>query len=717
MRMGKVVRVPTILQQESVECGAACLSMVLAFHGKWLPLEQVREDCGVSRDGSSAKNIVQAARRYGLQAAGYRLEPEELTKVPLPCIVHWNFNHFVVLCGFRGQKVLITNPATGPEWLTAKEFDHAYTGVALTFAPTANFVCEGSPPSLLQFIRTRLHGSGSLLAFVLTLSLITSVLGVIAPLFSRVFLDDLLSGDHPDWLMPFVYLFIIFIVLHTVVAGLSQNYNLKISGKFAVIASGTFMWQVLRLPMRFFSARLAGDIALRQQANEGIASTVFERLAPLVLDMAMLVFYLVVMLGYSVPLTLIGLGCAVANLLLSSYVAKKRANITRASMMLQGKLQAATLSGVEMIETIKSSGAEEGFFQKWAGYHAGVNAASVRSARLDGFLGSVAAMMSSLSGVFVLCMGAWLILQGDFTVGMLLAFQGFLTAFMGPVETLRGLREELEMLRANMERVQDVMNYPPNLYPAASPDDQQQTYRKLSGRVEMKNVTFGYRPQAAPLIEDFNLSLQTGQRVALVGTSGSGKSTVAKLLSGLYPPWSGEILFDGRPITSIEHEVFTGSVAVVDQDVTLFEDTIAANIKMWDESIADFEMILAAHDAQIDHMILNREGGYRALLSEDGKNYSGGERQRIDIARALASDPTIAILDEATSALDAQTEAELIHAISARGITCVIIAHRLSTIRDCDEILVLDHGHVVQRGKHEELYAQPGLYHDLVTMN
>ncbi|MEA4929546.1 MAG: NHLP family bacteriocin export ABC transporter peptidase/permease/ATPase subunit [Candidatus Limiplasma sp.] len=715
--MRTVVKVPTILQQEAVECGAASLAMVLAYHGKWLPLEKVRDDCGVSRDGSSAKSIVQAARRYGLKAAGYRLEPAELAKVSKPSIIHWNFNHFVVFCGFKGNKAIINNPATGLEAVPMDAFDNAYTGIALVFEPTEAFVREGSRPSLWRFVRSRLQGSGSLVAFVLAVSLLTSVLGVIAPLFSRVFLDDLLTGAKPEWLTPFVWLFVVFIVLQAIVALIAQNYNLKISGKFAVIASGTFMWQVLRLPVRFFSARLAGDLAMRQQANEGIAATVFERLAPLVLDMVMLVFYLVVMIGYSLPLTLIGLGCAAFNLLLSAYIARRRLNLTRASMMLQGKLQATTLSGVEMIETIKAAGAEEGYFQKWAGYHAGVNAASVAGARLDGYLGSLAALSSTLGGVFVLCAGAALIINGAMTIGMLLAFQGFLAAFLGPVETLRSLREEMGLLRATMERVQDVLNYQPDAYPAASPDDQTHTYRKLSGNVELHNVTFGYNPLAAPLIRDFNLTLKTGERIAIVGASGCGKSTVAKLLSGLYQPWSGEILFDGKPIDQIEHEVFTGSVAVVDQDVTLFEDTIAANIKMWDETIADFEMILAAHDAQIDHMILSREGGYRAKLLEGGRNYSGGERQRIDIARALAMDPTIAILDEATSALDAQTEAELIRAICDRGITCVIIAHRLSTIRDCDEILVLDHGSVVQRGKHEQLYAQEGLYRELVTMS
>ena len=711
-----VARVPQIMQQEAVECGAACLAMVLAYHRKWLPLERVREDCGVSRDGSSAKNMVAAARRYGLDAQGYRLEPEELRNVQMPCILHWNFNHFVVLRGFRGNKAYINDPGLGEQAVSMAEFDRAFTGIVLVFKPTEAFQPEGKAPSVLRFIRQRLHGSGTVFVFILLLSMLTSLLGILSPIFSRVFVDDLLSGNHADWLMPFVYLFSGFIVIQALVDALKANYQCKIAGKFAIIANGSFMWQVLRLPVNFFATRYAGDITMRQNANESIASTVFDRLAPLVLDLAMLVFYLTVMLRYSVLLTAIGLGCAVLNMLLSGYIARKRANIARASMMLEGKLQATTLSGIEMIETIKASGAEDGFFQKWSGYHAGVHAAEVSTARISGYLGGVAALISSLSGVFVLFTGALLIMQRQFSVGMLLAFQGFLTSFMGPVDTLSNLRQDLMQMRVTMERVQDVMNNKPDVYHYATPE-QTKTYGKLSGCLELKNVTFGYSPLAKPLLKDLNLTVHTGDRIALVGSSGCGKSTIAKLIAGLYQPWSGEILYDGKRFDEIEHEVFTASIAVVDQDITLFEDTIADNIRMWDSTIEDFEVRLAARDAQIYPMIMSRDGGFRAKLLEGGKNYSGGERQRIEIARAMAGDPTIAILDEATSALDAKTEAEVIKAITDRGITCIIIAHRLSTIRDCTEILVLDHGEVVQRGTHEQLYSVEGRYHDLVSMN
>ncbi len=487
------------MQQEAVECGAASLSMVLAYYHKWLPLERVREDCGVSRDGSSAKNILLAARRYGLEAHGYRLEPEELRKdATMPCILHWNFNHFVVLRGFRGDKAVINDPGYGTVVVSKEDFDQSFTGVVLCFERTADFVPEGKRPSVLRFVRNRLKGTASAFAFVLAITAVTSIMAVLAPIFSRVFIDDLLAGERPEWLMPFVYLFAGFIALQAIIGALKLKYQLKIERKFAIIANGSFVWQVLRLPVSFFSARFAGDIAMRQSANEAIATTVFNRLAPLILDAVMLVFYLTVMLRYSVVLTLIGLGCAVINMLLTGYTARKRTNISRASMLLEGKLEATTLSGVEMIETIKASGAEDGFFQKWAGYHAALNSASVANARLDALMGAVFTLLSSLSGVFVLCMGASEIMRGQMTVGMLLAFQGFLTGFLGPVDSFSSMRQELTQMSATMERVQDVMDYRADQYRYADPAHEGE-YAKLSGSVELKNVTFGYSPLSPPL--------------------------------------------------------------------------------------------------------------------------------------------------------------------------------------------------------------------------
>ena len=527
-------------------------------------------------------------------------------------------------------------------------------------------------------------------------------------------MDRLLTGQNPDWVVPFVIALAGMSVIQLIVAWIQSVYSLKINGKLSMVGNSTFMWQVLRMPMDFFSQRMAGDIQGRQSSNASIASSLVETFAPLLLNAGMMIFYLVVMIRYSLMLTLIGLASVLINFGLSTIISKKRINITRVQMRDSGKLAGATVAGIEMIETIKASGAEDGYFEKWAGYQASVNTQQVKFQKLNEVLGLLPSLVSSLCSTAVLMLGVYLAMQGEFTVGMIMAFQGFLSSFTAPAESIISAGQTIQEMRTEMERVEDVMKYPVDVQNDA-PVDENAEYDKLSGCIEMKNVTFGYSRLGDPLITDFNLSLKTGSRVAFVGASGCGKSTLSKLISGLYKPWSGEILFDGKRIDEIDRSVFTGSLAVVDQDIILFEDTIANNIKMWDTSIEDFEMIMAARDAQLHEDIMQREGGYQYKLTEGGKDFSGGQRQRMEIARVLAPDPTIIILDEATSALDAKTEYDVVNSIKNRGITCIVVAHRLSTIRDCDEIVVLDGGRVVERGTHEELMRLGGAYTQLVS--
>ena len=712
----KAAKVPVVMQMEALECGAACLAMVLAYYGKWMPLEQVRVDCGVSRDGSKAGNVMKAARSYGLEAKGYRMGLEAVKGISaFPCIIHWNLNHFVVLCGFRGNHACINDPARGSVKVTMDEFDKAFTGIVMVFAPTENFEPDGKRTSTLAFARKRLSGAGAAMVFVMLMSIIGYVFTLLNPAFSRFFMDRLLTGENSELLMPFIALVAAVSLLQVFVAAIRAVYSLKINGKMAVVGSGSFMWKVLKMPMEFFSQRMAGDLLTRHKANETIAEQLVNTLTPLALSAVMMVFYLVVMLRYSPLLTLVGLVSILINIVMSRVISEKRVNITRVQTRDAGKLMSATVSGIRMVETIKASGAENGYFQRWAGYQASVNEQNTKYTRLNQYLGIIPAFITTLANALVLVLGIWLCMRGEFTLGMVTAFQSFLASFLSPAMTLVTAGQTLQEMRTQMERVQDVMEYPEDPYFSDAPVSEDEDYDKLTGAVELRNVTFGYSKLDPPLIENFSLNLKPGGRVALVGASGCGKSTISKLISGLYQPWSGEILFDGKPISEIDRAVFTGSVAVVDQDIILFNDTIANNIKMWDDSIEDFEVILAARDAQIHDDIMARPGGYQGKITEGGRDLSGGQRQRLEIARVLAQDPHIVIMDEATSALDARTEYEVTNAVKERGVTCIIIAHRLSTIRDCDEIIVLDHGKVVERGTHEELFKKGGYYTELIT--
>ena len=706
----KVAKVPIVMQMEAVECGAASLTMILAHYGKWLPLEEVRAACGVSRDGSSAKSILRAARNYGLEAKGYRTSPEAL-EGKQPAIIHWNFEHFVVFRGFdKKGRACLNDPGAGPVKWPMKEFRKHFTGVCLTFKPTEQFEPGGQQTSILSYVKKNMKGAGEAFWLTFVFALMGAFVALLTPLFTRIFLDEIMSGKNRDWAPYFFAGLGGLAIYYFFVTLLQARYAKRVMGALALKGNKEYLHHLLRLPMSFFAMRNVGDLQQRMHLNETITHSLVDVLAPQVINIGLLLLYLLLMLSYSPWLTMIGVLAAGINLGLVQYFSKQRINLIRSMEQSEGQYFSATISCIDNMESIKAAGAETGFFKYWSGLWAHKFNVNGNADEEQTRMALLPVLANGLVNMAVLVLGAYLILKGELTIGMLMAFQGFMGSFLEPVNAIVDASQTIVEMRSQMERVEDVMKYPED----HRENKGEVTQGKLGGLLELKNVTFGYSPLQPPLIEDFNLRIEPGHSVAFVGSSGCGKSTLAKLISGLYKPWSGEVLFDGRPIESISNEELTNSVAVIDQNVVLFDDTVAQNIRMWDPSIEDFTMMIACNDAQIRADIVSRPEGFSTKIVKGGQNFSGGQRQRMEIATALAKEPAVLIMDEATSALDPKTEDEVMRRIRRMGPTQIIVAHRLSTIRDCDEIIVMDQGKILQRGRHEELIEQEGMYRDLM---
>jgi NHLM bacteriocin system ABC transporter peptidase/ATP-binding protein len=716
-RRPRRVRTPTVLQMEAVECGAAALAIVLAFHRRWVPLEQLRVACGVSRDGSKASNVVKAARTFGLEAKGFKKEPGGLRGIQPPMILHWNFNHFVVLEGFGRRRVFLNDPASGPRQVSEEELDQAFTGVVLTFRPGPEMKAGGEAPSLMGALRKRLSGMRAALAFVLLTGLLLVLPGLAVPAFSKVFVDDVLLAGHREWLGPLLALMAATALASGALTWLQQAYLLRLETKMALAGSSHFLWHILRLPLEFFNQRYAGDVSSRVAINDQVAVLLSRDLASSVLGAMVMVFYLILMLRYDVLLTLVGVAIVSLNIAALRYVSRRRVDGNRRLLHDRGKMVATAIGGLQMIETLKAMGAESDLFARWAGYQAKVVNARQDLERYTQELGMVPPTLAALNTAAILGVGGLRVIDGGLTLGGLVAFQVLMAGLMAPVERLVNLGSQLQTAEGDMARLDDVLRYRTEAVPttAAAAALPPESPVRLSGHLELRNVSFGYSRLDPPLIEGFNLTLRPGARVALVGGSGSGKSTIAKLVLGLYQPWSGEILFDGQPRHEVPRLLLTSSLAVVDQTIFLFAGSVRDNLTLWDATVPLPEVIAAARDACVHEVVAAKIGGYDSPVHEDGSNFSGGQRQRLEIARALVGRPTLLVLDEATSALDPTTEGLIDQNLRRRGVTCLIIAHRLSTIRDADEIIVLDRGKVAQRGTHEQLKDIAGAYAQLIS--
>ena len=707
-------KTPTIFQMEGTECGAASLAMVMAYYGKHIPLDKVRVDTGVSRDGCKASKILQGARKYGFETEGRRMGLNALMELKPPCIIHWNFNHFVVYEGIKGKHVYINDPAQGRRKLTMEELDEAFTGVVLICRPGPDFTKTKKESSLLGFIKKRLKGQMSALVSLLLLGVCLIFPGLFMPVFSQIFIDDVLAGGNTGWLKP-----LIIAMLGTVLfqAGFTYYRNhllVKLQNKMALVSSHGFLSHMFRLPMSFFDQRYAGDLAERVENNNTICEFVAGDLATNALNIFVSIFYLVLLLMYSPMLTLIGVVNVAVNFGIMKITSEKMSRSMMKMQQDQGSMLGVVLSGINIMSTLKAAGVENQYVSRVLGYHAKYTRMEQAHGKTQQMVNAIPEMINQLCNILVLMIGGCLVINGTMTAGMLIAFNTLLSSFMEPVGELTQFVEKIQKIKADMSRVDDILRYDED-EKYTQEMDIQASNQKLTGEIELKDISFGYSRLEKPLVENFNFHLYSGRSIAFVGSSGCGKSTVSKIISGLYLPWGGEILVDGIPLKDIAPEIQSASISTVSQDITLFSGSVKDNITMWNKSIRDEDIIRAAKDACIHDVITKKPGAYDYHLTEGGKNLSGGQRQRLEIARALVTNPTILIMDEATSALDVITEKEIVDNIKRRGCTCIIVAHRLSAIRDCDEIIVMERGKIVQRGTHDSLVTVPGHYQKLIT--
>jgi NHLM bacteriocin system ABC transporter peptidase/ATP-binding protein len=700
---------------EAVECGAAALGSILAYHGRFVPIEKLRVLCGVSRDGSKASSILRGARHFGMTAKGYKKEPEELRQMPLPLIIFWNFNHFLVVEGFGRKRVYLNDPATGPRTVSPEEFDEAFTGIALTFVKGLDFRPGGSTHSIIGALHRRLAGSRIALVQLILITLSLVVPGSLLPAFTRVYADQFLIQGRTSWLSPLLTAMFATGLVQALLTYLQQETLLRLEVKLAVSASARFVWHVFQLPIEFYAQRFSGEIGSRIETNNTLATLLSGDLATNAVNILLIVFYATLMIQYDTTMTLIVVAGAAANLLVLQYVKRRRVDSNRKLMQERGKLFGTATSGLQMIETLKSSGSESHFFSRWAGYQAKVTNAEQDLGTSSLLVSSLPPFIGTIAAISVLYIGGNRVMAGVLTIGGLLAFQVLMTSFMDPINRFIDLGAKLQQAEADLGRLDDVLKYEVSVNAhTEAPLSCSGDGELLEGYLELKNITFGYSPLEPPLVDNFSLSLRPGSRVAIVGGSGSGKSTVAKIACGLYQPWSGDIMYDGRARDSFPKSVLNNSIAFVDQDILLFEGTVRDNLSLWDGTIPEGTIVAAAKDGCIHDDISSRMGRYDGLIFEGARNFSGGQRQRLEIARALGVNPRILVLDEATSALDPVVEKQIDDNIRRRGCTCLIVAHRLSTIRDCDEIVVMQKGRIVERGDHSTLVRRRGMYAELI---
>jgi NHLM bacteriocin system ABC transporter peptidase/ATP-binding protein len=701
---------------EAVECGAACVAIILGYFGKWVPIEEVRVACGVTRDGSTARSMLRAARTYGLEAKGYMYSLQTLLKQTPPFIIYWKFNHFIVVEGFFKDGLYVNDPATGPRTVDHEELNKSYTGLILKLTPGEGFVRTGHPPRLWHVLRSRLSRSRQAVTIFCVLSLLLILPGVLLATFARIFIDEVMVGGQSDWLSVLLSVMAGAIIVQAIMTWMFQWILLRMENKLSLHGSAQLLWHLLRLPYVFFIQRMPGDLVNRLQSNDKVAEAFGQDLGRTLAQLFVAAFYVTVVVLFDPVLATVAIGLTGTSVLITFLARRRLYDISVKVELEEIKVFSSLAVAMRTIETIKATGDESTAFTQWAGHHAASINTEPRLGLHTTLVQSLSFLTGGLTTAAVLGLGSLRIMSGDLTVGGVAAIHGMVAAFKLPMENLAGFLTRLEQTRASLQRVDDVLNYElDDDFQASPPTTAARTRKvKLDGHIELRSISFGYNLTEDPLLTNLDLSIKPGSRVALVGGTGSGKTTVSKLVAGLYRPWSGVVMLDGVPANEWALQLRRNSIGWVDQESFLFEGTVLDNLTLWDRSIPESVITQAARDAEVHEVIVSRPGGYGGPVLENGGNFSGGEAQRLELARALAMEPSVLVLDEATSALDPTVEHMIDGNLRRRGCTILIVAHRLSTIRDCDEIIVLDAGHVVERGSHEALLANKGRYREIV---
>ncbi len=712
----KPPRVPLVLQMELVECGAASLAMILAYYKKFIPLEVMRDECGCSRDGSSASALLKVARNHNMQATGYKEHNiNDLTKYKLPLILFWNFNHFLVYGGRVNDKHYIYDPAFGERIVSSEEMDQSFSGILLEIYPDENFSPSGRARSFIDLLKTRFSLYKMTITYLVLLGILLIPASLLTPSFSAILVDKFLNAENYNWGPPLLLAAFITTVMVIVLTAMQQNTLIRFNLKLSLDSSFKFFEHILRLPINFFSLRQPGELANRLNMIDMIANFISLQFSSNLLSFITLVFYGTVLIYYDFVLGLLACVTAFIIMFLLAQEIKKRRIISQASQQDSGRLVGCSTSGIMLMETLKASGAEDDFYAQWSGIQTSAVMSQQRLEMSSLFINIFPTTLIALNTIAILVLGTLRVLSGSMTMGELLSFQLLIGYLFAPITALVGMVSSLQELDVTMGRLDDVLNYKQDPVFTKNQDAlTEENITKLKGDIELTNITFGYNPIKPPIIENFSLKIRAGERVALVGASGSGKSTIAKLIVGLYTPDSGEITFDQKQRSHYSSTLFANSFAVVDQDIFLFKGTVYENLSMRNSAVSIQSVKEAAMDAEIFDEISQRPSGLFSEVEEYGTNFSGGQRQRLEIARALAIEPSILVLDEATSALDPATEAKVDKNIRRRGSTTIIVAHRLSTIRDADRIIVLDRGKIVEQGSHQDLIELNGFYTNLV---